>query len=53
MQEPKDFYEPTPAEIKARKKRNIAIALLLVAFIFFVMFAIVSRGIVMTPGANL
>lgn len=52
MHDPKDFYEPTEAELKARKKRNVAIALLLAAFIIFVMFAVVSRGIVMTPGAN-
>lgn len=52
MHEPEEFYEPTPAELKARKKRNVAIALLLVAFIIFVMFAVVSRGIVMTPGGN-
>ena len=48
MQDPKDFYEPTEAEIKARKKRNYAIALLLIAFISFVVFVVLSRGVVMT-----
>jgi len=52
MNEPKKFYEPTPEEIKARKKRNIAIALLLVGFIAFVVFVVISRGIVMTPGGR-
>lgn len=50
--EPKEFYEPTEAELKARKKRNVAIALLLGLFMIFIVFTIVSRGIVMTPGAN-
>lgn len=50
MQDPKEFYEPTPEEIKARKKRNVAIALLLVLFIIFIVFAVLSKGIVMTPG---
>lgn len=51
--EPKEFYEPTEAELKARKKRNLAIAMLLAGFMIFVAFAIISRGIVMTPGKNL
>jgi len=50
MHEPKDFYEPTEAELKARKKRNVAIALLLVLFIVFIVFVVLSRGVVMTPG---
>ncbi len=50
MHEPKEFYQPTEAELKARKKRNVAIALLLVLFIAFVVFAVLSRGVVMTPG---
>lgn len=51
MKEPRDFYEPTEAELKARKKRNYAIALLLVVFIGFIVFAVLSRGVVMTrPG---
>ncbi len=50
MHEPKDFYQPTEAELQARKKRNNAIALLLLVFIAFVVFAVLSRGVVMTPG---
>ncbi len=50
MHEPKEFYQPTEAELKARKKRNVAIAMLLVLFIAFVVFAVLSRGVVMTPG---
>ena len=50
MNEPKKFYQPTPAEIKARNRRNVAIALLLVAFIAFIVFVVISRGSVMTPG---
>ena len=41
-------YEPTPAEIKARSRRNVAIALLLAAFMIFVFVTIVSRGV--NPG---
>ncbi len=48
MSGPQDFYEPTPAELKARKKRNYTIALLLIAFIGFVVFAVLSRGVIMT-----
>lgn len=50
--EPKEFYEPTEAELKARSKRNIAIGVLLALFMVFIVFTIVSRGIVMTPGKN-
>ena len=49
---PEEFYEPSEAELKARKKRNVAIALLLVGFMIFIVFTIVSRGVVMTPGKN-
>jgi len=38
-------YQPSEAEIKARGRRNIAIALLLVAFMVFVFVTIVSRGV--------
>ena len=48
MHEPEKYYQPTEAELKARKKRNYAIAFLLVAFIGFVVFAVLSRGRVMT-----
>ncbi len=50
--EPEEFYEPTEAELQARKKRNLAIAALLALFMVFIVFTIVSRGIVMTPGKN-
>jgi len=46
--DPEEFYEPTPEELKARKKRNIAIAVLLVLFIGFIMFTVVSKGVIMT-----
>ncbi len=37
-------YEPTPEEIKARNKRNIALALTLAAFMILVFFTMISRG---------
>jgi len=42
---PQNFVEPTPEEIKARTKRNIAIALALLAFTAFVFITMVSRGV--------
>jgi len=50
MHDPKEFYKPSEEELQARKKRNNAIALLLVVFILFVVFVVLSRGVVMTPG---
>ncbi len=38
-------YQPSEAELKARGRRNIAIALLLVAFMVFVFLTIVFRGV--------
>jgi len=38
-------YDPNAAEIKARTKRNIAIALALLAFTAFVFITMVSRGV--------
>jgi len=41
---PKNFAEPSEAEIKARSKRNIALALVLLAFVILVFVAMVARG---------
>jgi len=41
---PKNFVEPTEAEIKARGKRNIALALALLGFTAFVFITMISRG---------
>lgn len=43
MSEDKQPYTPTPEEYKARNKRNIAIALLLAAFMLFVFFTMLVR----------
>jgi len=42
---PKNFVAPSDAEIKARTKRNIAIALALLGFTAFVFITMVSRGV--------
>lgn len=39
-----DGYQPSPEELKARNRRNIAIALLLLAFMVFVFITIIVRG---------
>jgi tetrahydromethanopterin S-methyltransferase subunit G len=41
--EPKEFAEPTRAEIRARSGRNIAIALGLVIFLVLIAVSIVLR----------
>ncbi len=38
-----ETYTPTAEELKARNRRNIAIALILVAFMVFVFLSIVMR----------
>jgi hypothetical protein len=43
---PTKFHEPTPAELKARNKRNIALALGLAIFMIFVFVTMVSRGVI-------
>jgi len=43
---PTEFHEPTPAELKARNKRNVAIALGLALFMIFVFVTMVSRGVI-------
>ncbi len=43
---PKTFHEPTPAELKARNKRNMAIALALGLFMVFVFVTMISRGVI-------
>jgi len=45
-EKPTDFHEPTPAELKARNKRNVAIALGLAIFMVFVFVTMVARGVV-------
>lgn len=41
---PKDFIVPDEAALKARNKRNIWIALSLVAFMVFAFFTVLSRS---------
>jgi len=41
---PTEFAEPTAEEIKARSKRNIALALGLLLFVVLVFVTMVSRG---------
>ncbi len=41
---PEHFVEPSKAELKARNRRNVAIALSLAAFMLFVFVTMVSRG---------
>lgn len=43
---PKEFHEPTPEELKARGKRNIAIAVSLALFMIFVFVTMVTRGVI-------
>lgn len=42
---PESFVKPSDAEIKARTKRNIALALALLGFTAFVFITMVSRGV--------
>ena len=41
---PTKFAEPTADEIKARSKRNIALALVLLLFVVLVFLTMVARG---------
>ncbi len=41
---PTQFSAPTPAEIKARTKRNLALAAGLLIFVVLVFVTMVSRG---------
>jgi hypothetical protein len=41
---PHDFVAPTEAEVKARSKRNIALAACLLAFVLLVFFTMVLKG---------
>jgi len=43
---PTEFHAPTPAELKARNKRNIGIALALAIFMVFVFVTMVARGVI-------
>lgn len=42
---PTEFRRPSDGELKARRKRNIALAIGLVVFVFFVFFTMISRGV--------
>lgn len=42
--QPQNFVAPTDAEVKARSKRNIALAVCLLAFVLLVFFTMVLRG---------
>jgi len=39
-----EVYTPSPDELKARNRRNLAIAALLAAFMIFVFMSIIMRG---------
>lgn len=41
---PTEFHAPSEAEIKARSKRNVAIAIGLAAFMIFVFVTMIARG---------
>lgn len=41
---PTQFVEPNAAELKARKKRNVALALSLAAFMLFVFVTMITRS---------
>ncbi|RKQ69270.1 hypothetical protein DES40_2069 [Litorimonas taeanensis] len=41
---PKDFVEPTAAELKARNRRNVGIAVALAAFMVFVFVTMISSA---------
>jgi len=41
---PQNFVEPNAAELKARGRRNIGIAVALAAFMIFVFVTMVTRG---------
>lgn len=41
---PTEFSEPTQAEVKARTKRNVALAVGLLLFVILVFVTMVSRG---------
>jgi hypothetical protein len=41
---PKNFVKPNAAELKARGRRNIGIAIALVAFMGFVFVTMITRG---------
>lgn len=41
---PTQFVEPNAAELKARKKRNVALAVGLAAFMLFVFVTMITRS---------
>lgn len=43
---PKNFHQPSPEELKARGKRNIALAVSLALFMVFVFVTMISRGVI-------
>jgi len=47
-----ETYTPTDEELKARKKRNMAIALLLAAFVVIVFVTLISKGVTIFDAAQ-
>jgi len=43
-EKPDGFVEPTKDELKARTRRNVAIAIALVVWVVFVFVTMISRG---------
>lgn len=43
-EEPRELYQPSEAELKARNRRNIALALALAGFMVFVFLTMVLRS---------
>ena len=43
-EERREFYQPSEAELKARNRRNIALALALAGFMVFVFLTMVLRS---------
>lgn len=43
---PKSYHQPTPEELKARNKRNVAIGIALAVFMIFVFVTMISRGVI-------
>jgi len=43
-EKPSQFFEPNEAELKARNKRNVALALALAGFMLFVFVTMITRS---------
>lgn len=44
LEEYPETYQPSAAELKARNRRNIAIAIALAGFMLFVFITMITRG---------